>query len=124
MLHYVPKKFPKTKFIFKSFKNPLNKVTMFLNISLSLDSFQIIPHVFIIHLKHYYVNTFEKYITQTLFLPITSSVDYMFIAPINMNVLNIMTMFLNSQFSFYLHDKLNVIISKVHYESFKKKIIF
>ncbi len=56
----VPKRFPKTNFIFKSFKNPLNKVTMFLNISLSLDSFQIIPHVFIIYLKHYYVNTLKK----------------------------------------------------------------
>jgi len=61
MLHYVKmceEDFLK-KIIFKSFKSPLNKVTMFLNISLSLDSFQIIPHVFIIYLKHYYVNTLK-----------------------------------------------------------------
>jgi hypothetical protein len=62
-----------------------------LNISLSLDSFQIIPHIFIIDLKHYNVNTLKTIITRSLFLPIISRADYMFIAPINMNVFNIMT---------------------------------
>ncbi len=65
----VPKRFPKTNFIFKSFKNPLNKVTMFLNVSLSLDSFQIIPHVFILYLTHYYVNTLKKVLPLELWLP-------------------------------------------------------
>lgn len=45
----VSKRFPKTNFIFKSYKNSTkqgyNVFEMFLNISLSLDSFHIIPHV-------------------------------------------------------------------------------
>jgi hypothetical protein len=32
-----------------------------------------------------------------------------------------MTYLLSSHFSFYLHDKLSVIISKIHYESIFKK---
>ncbi len=64
----VPETFPKTNFIFKKFKNPLNKVTIIFNISLSLDLIQIIPHIFIVYLKCYYVNTLKNnYNTNTIF---------------------------------------------------------
>jgi len=41
---------------------------MFLKTLSSLNSFQIIPHVSIIYLKHYYVNTLKKFTTLLLFL--------------------------------------------------------
>jgi hypothetical protein len=41
---------------------------MFLNILCSLNSFQIISHVFIIYLKHYYENTLKKFTTLKQFV--------------------------------------------------------
>jgi hypothetical protein len=41
---------------------------VFLNNLLSLNAFQIIPHVSIIYLRHYDVNTFKKFTTLVIFL--------------------------------------------------------
>jgi hypothetical protein len=40
---------------------------MFLNTLSLLDSFQIIPHVYIIYLKHCYANTLRKFTTLIYF---------------------------------------------------------
>ncbi len=76
-----------------------------------LDLFQIITHVFIIYLKHCYVNTLNKFTTLIYILTLKnekSSIGYMFVGFYYLNVLvqcyHVIT---------YKNEKVQVLVTKI-----------